>query len=61
MAPQELLTTGQIANEYGIERTTVYRWAKSGKLAVAQNANGIRLIKRSVVERFLAERAEQAS
>jgi excisionase family DNA binding protein len=53
MSP-ELLTTGQVAELAGVNRTTVHHWAKDGKLPIAGHANNIRLFNRADVETFLA-------
>jgi excisionase family DNA binding protein len=50
----DLLTTGQVAELAGVNRTTVHHWAKDGKLPIAGHANNIRLFSRADVETFLA-------
>lgn len=59
MTQSDLLTTGQIADEHGVHRTTVDYWANTGKLPVAHTANGIRLFNRSDVDALIASRAER--
>lgn len=61
MSENELLTTGQIAAETGVHRSTVDYWATSGKLPYTTTSTGIRLFRRSAVEALIAERNEAAS
>lgn len=56
MPTQELLTTGQIAAELGVNRATVHYWAKTGKLVPEQTVNGTRLFARGEVDRFAEAR-----
>lgn len=51
------LTTGQIARQLGVDRSTVHHWAKDGKLPIAIEVNGTRLFDPDTVARFAAERA----
>lgn len=60
MSSRELLTAGQVAGRAGVHRTTVHHWEKDGKLAAAQEVNGIRLFDAAVVDAFIAARAEPA-
>jgi excisionase family DNA binding protein len=57
----ELLTTGQVADLVGVNRTTVHHWAKDGKLPIAGYANNIRLFNRADVDKFTDARTEVAS
>ena len=52
----DLLTTGQVAQLANVHPSTVHRWAASGGLRVAMDANGIRLFDRTEVEAFLEQR-----
>lgn len=62
MMSDDLLTTGQIADLAGVDRTAVHYWARDGKLVpVMVTGTGIRLFARATVEQFLADRAEAAS
>jgi DNA-binding transcriptional MerR regulator len=56
--PSDLLTSGQIAKMLSVHRTTVHHWERSGRLKSSGEVNGIRLFRRSDVERFAAEREE---
>lgn len=56
--PSDLLTSGQVATLLGVHRTTVHHWERAGRLKASGEANGIRLFRRSDVERLAAERAE---
>lgn len=58
MPRSELLTAGQVAERAGVHRTTVHHWEKDGKLAAAQEVNGIRLFDSGVVDAFIAARSE---
>lgn len=58
MPSRELLTAGQVAERAGVHRTTVHHWEKDGKLAAAQEVNGIRLFDAAVVDAYIASRAE---
>lgn len=60
MTKTDLLTTGQIADEHGVHRTTVNYWANTGKIVPAQIANRIRLFHRSDIDAFIATRDEVA-
>lgn len=61
MLTNDLLTSGQVAKELGVDRTTVHHWAKDGKLLVAHVINGTRLFARSEVDRLAASRAKAQS
>lgn len=61
MIKSELLTTGQVAEMCGVHRTTVNYWIISGKLPVAHEINGIRLIEKADVDRFAAQRKTKAA
>lgn len=58
---KELLTTGQIATELKVDRTTVHYWATTGKLTPERTVNGTRLFTREEVDRFTAERNQVKS
>lgn len=57
MPLEDLLTTGQIAEQLKVDRTTVDYWIRTGKLTPAQVANGIRLFHPDDVARFGEARA----
>lgn len=61
MPVDELVTTGQIATRFKVHPSTVHRWIEQGLIAVAHNANGVRLVSGSEVDRFAATRAEAKS
>ena len=56
MSQNELLTSGQVAERCGVNRSTVHHWAKDGKLVVAETVNGIRLFRASDVDAYTASR-----
>lgn len=61
MMSDDLLTTGQIADLAGVDRSAVHYWARDGKLVpVMVTGTGIRLFRKADVERFLAERKAAA-
>ena len=51
------MSTGEIAEQGGVHRTSVFYWIKTGKLVPTQVVNGIRLFDSADVEKLLAERA----
>lgn len=61
MMSDDLLTTGQIADLAGVDRSAVHYWARDGKLTPAlTTGTGIRLFRRDEVEAFLADRKAAA-
>jgi DNA-binding transcriptional MerR regulator len=61
MPLRELLTSGQVAQRAGVDRSTVHHWAKDGKLAIAEVVNGMRLFASDDVDRLIADRAAEAA
>lgn len=58
----DLLTTAQVAEITGKDRSTVTRWVAADKLTPAiRTPGGALLFRRSDVERLAAERAEARS
>lgn len=55
--PPARLTTGQIAQQLEVTRTTVDYWARTGKLTPVEIVNGIRLFDADDVAAFGAARA----
>lgn len=51
-ATESLLTAGQIADQFGVTPTTVYRWIKEGKVRGVR-VGGIVRVKRSDLDRIL--------
>lgn len=49
---ENLLTTTQVAAQFGVHPSTVHRWIEQGRLAVAMEAGGYRLITQAEVDRF---------
>lgn len=60
VSPDDLLTTAQVAELAGKNIATVNRWAASGRLPTAAQANG-RVFRRSDVEAFIAARTTEAA
>jgi DNA-binding transcriptional MerR regulator len=56
---QELLTSGDVAERFGVSRQSVNNWVEWGWLEPAYELTNGRLFTRAEVERFAAER-EQA-
>ena len=61
MTDTDLITTGQIADEHGVHRTTVDYWERTGKIVPAQVVSGIRLFRRTDVDAFIATRNAEAA
>lgn len=58
--PNQFLTTGDVAKLLGVTNQYVQLLARQGKLPVADaTAGGIRLFRRSDIERIAVERAEK--
>ena len=57
MTQRARLTSGQIAAELGVHRTTVNYWHDTGKLVPIDEINGTRIYSRTSVERLRTERA----
>lgn len=57
MPDDTLLTTGQIAERIGVDRTTVHYWIRTGKLSPTQTVSGVRYFDPETVARFANARA----
>lgn len=51
--PERLLTTGEVAELFGVDRKTVARWEQSGKLHARRTLGGHRRFLESEVYRLL--------
>jgi excisionase family DNA binding protein len=58
MADGELLTTSEVARLLGVNRRTVTRWARHGKISAVWTLGGDRRFLRSEVERALEAGAD---
>lgn len=56
-----LLTSKQVAERFKVNRTTVLRWAKAGRLPSVRTPGGAFRFRPSDVEEFLRFEAEAAS
>jgi excisionase family DNA binding protein len=57
MQPTDLLTPGQVAEQFGVGLTTVARWADSGHIPSIRTPGGHRRFRRSDVDALLAKAA----
>lgn len=55
----ELLTTSEVAELFGVTPRTVTRWAEEGRLTPMRTLGGHRRYPRSQVKELLAERDEE--
>lgn len=61
MQRSHLLTSGEVATRLGVNRTTVHRWAESGKLPVAEVIGGMRFFDPDSLAELGTESTEAAS
>lgn len=52
----DLLSSGEVANQLGVHLATVIRWAEAGKLPTAKQVGRIRLFRLADVEAIRLER-----
>jgi len=52
------ITSAPAARQLEVSSQTVINWQKSGKLPAIKTSNGVRLFRRSDIERLKSERAE---
>ena len=59
--PERLLTPGQVARMFNVDRQTVTRWAAAGRLGSIRTPGGHHRFRESEVNELLADRARRGS
>ena len=59
--PDRLLTPGEVALMFQVDRKTVARWASSGRVGSIRTPGGHRRFRESEINRLLADRTVDSS
>jgi DNA-binding transcriptional MerR regulator len=59
LASDIFIMSAAAARELEVSSQTIINWEKTGKLAAIKTANGVRLFRRSDIERMKTVRAEE--